>query len=79
MIDNVIELMDYPFPAISFYTAKARRSIGVGIVNLAYDMASKGYKYSTLGGKTIHSPTCGKCTVITYTKLHYVLQKNVSM
>ena len=50
MIDNVIELMDYPFPQLN-YTAKARRSIGVGITNLAYDMASKGYKYSTLGGK----------------------------
>ena len=50
MIDNVIEIMDYPFPQLA-YTAKARRSIGVGITNLAYDMANKGYKYSTVGGK----------------------------
>lgn len=50
MIDNVIEIMEYPFPQLA-YTAKARRSIGVGITNLAYDMASKGYRYSTLGGK----------------------------
>jgi ribonucleoside-diphosphate reductase alpha chain len=50
MIDNVIEIMDYPFKQLE-HTAKARRSIGVGITNLAYDMANKGYKYSTLGGK----------------------------
>lgn len=50
MIDNVIEIMEYPFPQLG-YTAKKRRSIGVGITNLAYDMAKKGYRYSTLGGK----------------------------
>ena len=42
MIDNVIEIMEYPFPHLE-YTAKARRSIGVGITNLAYDMAEEAY------------------------------------
>lgn len=50
MIDNVIELMDYPFKQLE-YTAKARRSIGVGITNLAYDMANRGLKYSSVSGK----------------------------
>lgn len=50
MIDNVIEIMDYPFPHLA-YTAKARRSIGVGITNLAYDMATRGLKYSSVSGK----------------------------
>lgn len=50
MIDNVIEIMDYPFPQLG-YTAKRRRSIGVGMTNLAYDMAKKGYKYSSQSGK----------------------------
>lgn len=50
MIDNVIEIMDYPFPQLK-YTATRRRSIGVGITNLAYEMASKGLKYTSLEGK----------------------------
>lgn len=50
MIDNVIELMDYPFPQLE-RTAKARRSIGVGITNLAYALAKNGLRYSTLEGK----------------------------
>ncbi len=50
MIDNVIEIMDYPFLQLA-YTAKRRRSIGVGLTNLAYDMANKGLKYSSLSGK----------------------------
>lgn len=50
MIDNVIEIMEYPFPQLG-YTARARRSIGVGITNLAYAMAKQGLKYSTLEGK----------------------------
>lgn len=50
MIDNVIEIMDYPFPQLE-YTAKARRSIGVGITNLAFDMADKGLQYTSLAGK----------------------------
>src|SRR6202008_2918683 len=50
MIDNVLEIMDYPFPQLK-YTAQGRRNIGVGITNLAYAMARLGYKYSTLEGK----------------------------
>jgi ribonucleoside-diphosphate reductase alpha subunit len=50
MIDNVIEIMDYPFPHLEF-TAKGRRSIGVGITNLAYALAKEGLRYTTLEGK----------------------------
>lgn len=50
MIDNVIELMEYPFPRLEV-TAKARRSIGVGITNLAYAMAKAGLRYSDIEGK----------------------------
>jgi len=50
MIDNVLSLMDYPFPHLKA-TATYRRNIGVGITNLAYDMASRGLKYSSLEGK----------------------------
>jgi ribonucleoside-diphosphate reductase alpha chain len=55
MIDNVIELMDYPFPSLKT-TAQARRSLGVGITNLAHHMAYNGMSYSTKEGKTfIHN------------------------
>lgn len=50
MIDNVISIMDYPFPNLKL-TATSRRSIGVGITDLAHDMAKKGLFYSTLAGK----------------------------
>lgn len=50
MVDNVISIMEYPFPNLS-YTAQARRSIGIGITNLAHDMAVRGYKYSSKEGK----------------------------
>jgi ribonucleoside-diphosphate reductase alpha chain len=50
MIDNVIDIMEYPFPHLA-HTAKMRRSIGVGITNLAYAMAKEGLKYSSLEGK----------------------------
>jgi ribonucleoside-diphosphate reductase alpha subunit len=49
-IDNVIDIMDYPFPQLKF-TAQARRNAGVGITNLAYEMAVKGFKYTSLEGK----------------------------
>ncbi|HBC8515218.1 TPA: ribonucleoside-diphosphate reductase subunit alpha [Escherichia coli] len=44
-IDNVIETMDYPFKHNEI-TAKARRSIGVGITNLAHYLASNFVNYS---------------------------------
>lgn len=50
MIDNAIDIMEYPFPQLAV-TAKARRSAGVGITNLAYDMANRGLKYSSPEGK----------------------------
>lgn len=49
-IDNVIDIMDYPFPQLKT-TAQARRSIGVGITNLAYDMATRDLTYTSLEGK----------------------------
>lgn len=49
-IDNVIDIMDYPFARLKT-TAQARRSVGVGITNLAYDMASRGLEYTSLEGK----------------------------
>jgi ribonucleoside-diphosphate reductase alpha chain len=39
-VDNVIDPMDYPFPQLEF-TAKVRRSVGIGITNLAFELASK--------------------------------------
>lgn len=50
MIDNVIEIMEYPFPHLA-YTAKGRRSIGVGQTNVAYAMAKAGLRYTSLEGK----------------------------
>ena len=50
MADTVIEIMKYPFPQLE-RTAKARRSVGIGITNLAHDMAVRGLKYTSLEGK----------------------------
>lgn len=50
MIDNVIEIMEYPFPQLA-YTAKGRRSIGVGLTNVAYAMANEGLRYTQMEGK----------------------------
>lgn len=50
MVDNVIDLMEYPFPHLEM-TAKARRSVGIGITDLAHDLALKGLKYDTPEGK----------------------------
>jgi ribonucleoside-diphosphate reductase alpha chain len=46
MVDTVISRMDYPFQHLG-YTAKARRSAGVGITNLANDLAHKGFDYTS--------------------------------
>lgn len=69
MVDNVIEIMDYPFENLR-YTAQARRSAGIGITNLAHDMAEKGLKYDTIEGKQymhrlaeIHSYSLHKASV----------------
>lgn len=50
MVDNVISIMDYPFPNLKF-TSQARRSAGIGITNLAHDLAMRGLKYDTPEGK----------------------------
>lgn len=50
MVDNVISIMEYPFPHLK-YTAQARRSAGIGITNLAHDMAMKGLRYDSVEGK----------------------------
>lgn len=50
MIDNVIDIMEYPFKSLEV-TAKARRSIGVGITNLAHEMALKKLSYASKEGK----------------------------
>ncbi len=49
-VDNVIDITAYP-AKVTEYTAKRRRSVGLGITNLAHDLASKGLKYSSLEGK----------------------------
>lgn len=50
MIDNVIDIMDYPFPNLKA-TAQARRSLGIGVTDLAGYMAEKKLKYSSSEGK----------------------------
>ena len=52
MVDNVIDLMEYPFPSLK-KTAKARRSAGIGITNLAHYLASSGAKYDTEEGRNL--------------------------
>lgn len=49
-MDNVIDLMEYPFPQVE-NTAKGRRSVGIGITNLAHALAKEGLSYSTIEGK----------------------------
>lgn len=42
--------MEYPFPQVE-NTAKGRRSVGIGITNLAHSLAKEGLSYSTIEGK----------------------------
>lgn len=51
MMDNIMEIMEYPFPTIA-KSARARRSVGVGITNVANAMARAGKKYDDREGKT---------------------------
>lgn len=48
--DNTIDLCSYPFKAME-YTAKNRRSIGIGLTDVAHYMAKNGFKYDTLEGR----------------------------
>ena len=50
VIDNTLENAAYPFPHIE-YTAKARRSIGVGMTDVAHLIAREGLKYDTEEGR----------------------------
>lgn len=50
-LDNLIETMTYPFPQLSD-SAKLYRSVGIGITNLAYEIARSGSSYSD--GKKLH-------------------------
>lgn len=52
--DNTIDLCSYPFKAME-YTAKNRRSIGIGLTDVAHYMAKNGFKYDTIEGRnTLH-------------------------
>ena len=68
-IDNVIDIMVYPYPQLEV-TAKARRSVGIGVTNLAHYMAVNGKSYKTLDGKNfmhrhaeMHSFYCHKASL----------------
>lgn len=50
MVDNVIDIMAYPFPSLKT-SAQARRSVGIGITNLAYDLANRGLPYDCQAAK----------------------------
>lgn len=50
MVDNVIEIGEFPLPQVT-YTARARRSVGIGITNLAYALADQGLTYDSKEGK----------------------------
>lgn len=43
-VDSIIEIQDYAFPAMEF-TAKARRNIGIGVMNAAGAMAAEGLQF----------------------------------
>lgn len=48
--DNTIDLCSYPFKAME-YTAKNRRSIGIGLTDVAHYMAKNGFKYDNIEGR----------------------------
>lgn len=52
LIDNTMELMEYPFSQVEI-TAKARRSVGIGLVNLANYLAKNNTGYSSQKGKRL--------------------------
>lgn len=49
-VDNTIDQATYPFPSVEL-TAKARRSIGIGITDVAHYMAKFGFKYDDEEGR----------------------------
>lgn len=52
MIDNVMDMMDYPYESMK-KSVQARRSVGVGITNLAHYLAKNYETYSSREGKTL--------------------------
>lgn len=50
IVDNTIDQATYPFPLIE-KSAKARRSVGIGMTDVAHWMARNGYKYDTEEGR----------------------------
>lgn len=43
-VDSIIEIQDYTFPAMEF-SAKARRNVGIGVMNAAGAMAKEGLQF----------------------------------
>ena len=50
MVDRVIDIMEYPYPHMK-RTVQARRSVGIGITNLAHFMAMNKLSYMTEEGR----------------------------
>ncbi len=51
MVDSVIDLMDYPYPSMRNHVQK-RRSVGIGLTNVAHYLAKNYVNYSSRAGKT---------------------------
>ena len=57
MVDNIIDYQSYPYPAIRT-TATNRRNVGIGLINIAYGLASNGYSYESQEGRDyVHRET----------------------
>ncbi|URC22573.1 ribonucleoside-diphosphate reductase I subunit alpha [Serratia phage vB_SmaM-Kamaji] len=56
-VDTIIEIQDYDFPTLE-YTAKARRNVGIGLMNAAGAMAAEGLAYEGVEARNwIHRET----------------------
>lgn len=55
-LDELIDLQQYPLPAARI-TTENRRSLGVGVINLAYYLAKNGVKYSDGSGLQLVNKT----------------------
>ncbi|MFZ8318546.1 hypothetical protein ACO1LA_13785, partial [Staphylococcus aureus] len=51
-LDSLLDYQDYPMAAAEI-PAKARRSLGVGVTNLAYYLAKNGFNYSDPAGNQL--------------------------
>ena len=57
MVDNIIDMQDYPYPVLAS-KAKKRRNAGIGLINLAHAIAANGYSYETEEGRNfVHRET----------------------